>query len=55
MTTLKTLTVAAVLTLAPTLTLAMGCSGAKHQQAQSCASGATWDATAQTCVPVVSS
>jgi hypothetical protein len=55
MTTLKTLTIAATLILAPSLSLAMGCSGAKHQQAQSCATGTAWDAASQTCIPSASS
>ena len=55
MTTFKALTIAAALTLTPGLALAM-CSGAKHeQQAQSCATGAAWDAASQSCKPVASS
>lgn len=53
MTTLKVMTVAGILAIAPGLAMA-GCNF-KHQQAQSCADGATWDNEAQTCVPVVSS
>lgn len=55
MTTFKTLTIAATLALAPGIALAMGCSSDKHQQAQSCATGASWDAATQTCVPTASS
>ena len=54
MTTLKVMTIAATLSLAPGLALAM-CSGAKHQQAQSCADGSTWDSASQSCVPIASS
>ncbi len=49
----KTLVVALALTLAPTLTLAMGCSNGKHQQqAMSCAEGSVFDADKGTCVKV---
>jgi hypothetical protein len=48
----KTLAVALVLTLAPTLSFAMGCSGYKHQQAMSCADGTVYDADTQSCVKV---
>lgn len=54
MTTFKALTIAAALTLTPGLALAM-CSGAKHQQAQSCATGTSWDAGTQSCQPIASS
>jgi hypothetical protein len=54
MTTLKVMTIAATLSLAPGLALAM-CSGSKMQQAQSCAAGTTWDSSSQACVPVVNS
>lgn len=54
MTTFKTLTIAATLTLLPGFAMAM-CSGAKHQQVQSCAVGTSWDATTQTCVPTANS
>lgn len=47
---IKTFTVALCLTLAPTLSFAMGCNGAKHEQAQSCAAGTTYDADSQSCV-----
>ena len=53
MTTLKVMTIAGVLALAPSLSMAM-CSS-KHQQAQSCASGMTWDSASQSCVPAASS
>ncbi len=49
---IKTLTVALCLTLAPTLTLAMGCNYGKHQQAQSCAEGSKFDTETGVCVPV---
>ena len=54
MTTFKALTIAAALTLTPALAMAM-CSGAKHQQAQSCATGTAWDYETQSCVPTASS
>jgi hypothetical protein len=54
MTTFKALTIAAALALTPGLALAM-CSGAKHQQAQSCAVGTAWDAASQSCQPTASS
>lgn len=53
MTTLKVMTVAAVLAIAPGLAMA-GCSS-KHQQAQTCMDGTNWDSATQTCVPVASS
>ena len=47
----KTLAVALALTLAPTLSFAMGCNYGKHeQQAMSCAAGTTYDAATKTCV-----
>ena len=50
---IKTLAIAAALTFAPTLSLAMGCSGQhKEQQAMSCAAGSTYDSATQTCLPV---
>lgn len=56
MTTFKAIAIAATLTLTPSLALAMGCSGNKHeQQAQSCATGSSWDAASQTCKPLASS
>ncbi|WP_299149509.1 adenylosuccinate lyase [uncultured Tateyamaria sp.] len=48
--TTKTLAVALALTLAPTLSLAMGCNHGKEQQAMSCAAGTTYDADTNTCV-----
>jgi hypothetical protein len=54
MTTLKVMTIAATLSLAPGLALAM-CTGAEHVKVQSCADGSTWDSATQTCVPVASS
>ena len=53
--TTKTLTVALALTLAPTLSLAMGCNyGAHEKQAMSCAAGTTFDTTSNSCVPTTS-
>ncbi|GGX48309.1 hypothetical protein GCM10007385_15210 [Tateyamaria omphalii] len=47
----KTLVVALALTLAPTLTFAMGCNYGKHeQQAMSCAEGTVYDADTNRCV-----
>ena len=48
----KTILAALALTIAPSLALAMGCSGYNHtsQQAMSCADGTVWDATTQTCI-----
>ncbi|WP_299614095.1 hypothetical protein [uncultured Tateyamaria sp.] len=47
----KTVMVALALTLAPTLTLAMGCNyGTKDKQAMSCAAGTTYDANSNSCV-----
>lgn len=51
MTKLKTVLAAAALMAAPGLAFAEGCSWMKTQQAQSCAPGSSWDATAQTCTP----
>jgi hypothetical protein len=53
MKTLKVMTVAGILAIAPGLAMA-GCSD-KHQQAQTCISGSTWDSSTQTCVPIASS
>ncbi|MFD0860385.1 hypothetical protein [Roseovarius aquimarinus] len=49
---MKTLGIALALTLAPTLTLAMGCNYSKDQQAMSCAAGTTYDKDAKACLPV---
>ncbi len=50
---MKTLTIAALLTLAPTLSLATGCDHArKNTQAMTCAAGTSYDADAKACVPV---
>ena len=46
----KTVLVALALTLAPTLSLAMGCNYGKHEQAMSCAAGTVYDADTKTCV-----
>jgi hypothetical protein len=40
--------------LLPSIAAAMGCSGREHQ-AQSCATGTTWDANSQSCVKIVNS
>ncbi len=49
---IKIATIALALTLAPTLSFAMGCNYGKHtQQVQSCAQGSTYDTTTGTCVP----
>lgn len=50
---LKTIVAATVLALAPAIGFAM-CSDREHQ-AQSCATGTTWDADKQACVPQASS
>lgn len=39
------------LTLAPSVALAMGCSGSDHKQAASCQIGSTWDGDLGKCVP----
>jgi hypothetical protein len=53
--TTKTLAVALALTLAPTLTLAMGCNyGKADKQAMSCAAGTTYDTTSNACLPTTS-
>ncbi len=50
---MKTLTIAALLTLAPTLSLATGWDHArKNTQAMTCAAGTSYDADAKACVPV---
>ncbi len=46
----KTILAAIALTLAPTVTLAMGCNYDKHQQAASCQTGSSWDADLGKCV-----
>ncbi|WP_299040997.1 hypothetical protein [uncultured Tateyamaria sp.] len=47
----KTVLVALALTLAPSLSLAMGCNYGKHeQQAMSCADGTVYDAGSKSCV-----
>ena len=53
MTTLKVMFIAGVLAIAPGLAMA-GCSS-KHQQAQNCIEGTTWDGASQACVPIASS
>jgi len=51
---MKTLGIAMVLTLAPTLSLAMGCNYGKDQQAMTCAAGSAYDADTKSCLPVSS-
>ena len=51
---MKSLGIALVLSLAPTVMLAMGCSQGKSEQAMSCAAGTTYDADAKACLPVSS-
>ena len=47
----KTLLAVTALMLAPSLAMAMGCSGKYHdQQAASCMPGTSWDAEKQACV-----
>lgn len=48
---IKLAVVAVALTLAPTLSLAAGCSYGKQQQAMTCATGSIYDAEAGKCVP----
>jgi len=48
---LKIACVAALL-LAPSVSLAMGCSHGKHEQAFSCAEGTAYDSATNTCLPV---
>ncbi len=48
---LKIALVSALL-LAPSVSLAMGCSSGKHDQAMSCGEGSTYDSATSTCVPV---
>jgi len=51
---IKTLLAALVLTAAPGLAMAE-CNWMAERVTMSCAEGTTWDASTQTCVPVVSS
>ncbi|WP_324752073.1 hypothetical protein [Roseovarius sp. Pro17] len=51
---MKTLTIALVLTLAPTLSLAAGCNHGKSAQIMSCADGTAYDADAKACLPISS-
>ncbi|WP_166434062.1 hypothetical protein [Roseovarius spongiae] len=54
--TARTIFATLVLTLAPTLALAMGCSHDRVKtQAMSCAEGSTYDAGTGACVPLASS
>lgn len=54
---IKTLLAAAILTAAPAIASAMGCSYDLHGQEarMSCAEGTAWDADSGSCIPVVSS
>jgi hypothetical protein len=54
MMTVKTLVAALALTTLPALAMAE-CTWGKQHQAQSCAAGTTWDATAGACVEIVNS
>lgn len=47
---MKTLLAALVLSLAPTLALAMGCSSGHGQTSSACAAGQSYDAATGTCV-----
>ncbi|MEM6305630.1 MAG: carbohydrate-binding module family 14 protein [Pseudomonadota bacterium] len=38
--------------LAPTMSLAMGCSHGKEQQVMSCAAGTAYDSATNSCLPV---
>ena len=49
---IKTLAIALALTALPSLSLAMGCSGNKHEQAMTCGEGTTYAADAGKCLPV---
>ena len=49
---LTTLLTVLVLTTAPSLAMAMGCSDGHQEAAMSCADGSTWDADSKTCVAV---
>jgi hypothetical protein len=51
---LKTLLAALALTITPALAMA-DCSWRSEQVTMSCAEGAQWDETTQTCVPTVTS
>ena len=49
---MKTTIIAAILALTPAIGFAMGCSGAKHDTAMSCAEGTMYNAETGTCAPV---
>ncbi len=53
--TFKTVLAAALLAMAPSFALAMGCSDHSAEQASSCIDGFVWDKDAGTCVEQVSS
>lgn len=52
---MKTTIIAAVLALSPAIGFAMGCNGAKHETAMSCADGTVYDTASGTCAPLVAS
>lgn len=47
---MKTILIAATLTLAPAVAYAMGCSGSHDTTAASCPEGQTWDADKGACI-----
>jgi hypothetical protein len=52
---MKILTIAVLLTMAPTLSLALGCGHAeKDAQTMTCSAGTSYDADAKACVPISS-
>jgi len=52
---MKTTIIAAILALSPAIGFAMGCGGAKHDTAMSCAEGTLYDAKTGTCAPLTTS
>ena len=48
---LKIALVTAIL-MAPSVSLAMGCSHGKHKEAMSCAEGTAYDSATNSCLPV---
>lgn len=53
--TIKTALAVLILSLSPTLAVAMGCSEHPVRTSASCADGQVWDATSQTCVTAATS
>jgi len=49
---MKTTIIAAILALSPAIGFAMGCSGAKHETAMSCAEGTVYNADSAACEPL---